>query len=351
MIQASATFYEPKIIRFPSLLERSGKLENPDEITLPVYYETVLLPDLKDDLSPRSLKEDRIALNHWVRHTNNPPLHFCGDPVNGNDLLNLLMSGMTAAGCRPPTVNKTWRELRSMFSAASEEGLCAHVPVLLKRRKGKRIRSRLIKESPKLQRQIVTEDELKRLWSACRFATYPRRQQFPTPRLWRVALVLFWTYGARTIDFLHNLRWEHVKFSDKLLQFTAQKTSKLQGLPLTEIAIAHLKSIKGHSERVFPGFNTPGCFLQKTQKWKRGFRATWNSEICPNASIDDPITLKHFRERVLTRYNAMHSGLGSWILGHYMPGVSAQNYDLPTDQIRELICSAPVPDCFQMVGI
>ncbi len=84
-------------------------------------------------------------------------------------------------------------------------------------------------------------------------------------------------------------------------------------------------------------------------KFPPGYYATWRHEICEQAALLAPIQLKHFRERVVTRYNAMHPGLGSWIAGHYVPGVSAQSYDLPTDQIREVLGSAPVPECFRSI--
>ena len=344
----TSTTTQVPILRFPTRAERDGLCETGSDLRLRDYYRSFLLPDL-DDVAPRSLGEDRWAIAKWERYTGNPPLSEI-DEETGNECLKSLIRGMEADAMSPATINKTWRELKGIFRAAFDDGFCSSVPVLLKRRKGKRIRSRLVKEPPKLQREIVTEEELLRLWRSTRYATYPAREQFPAPRYWRVALVLFWTYGARTIDFLQNLRWEHVRFKDRLLQFTAQKTSKLQGLPLTDAAIAHLKSIQGYSERVFPGFNSRGCFLKTPQAWKRGYYATWRAEICPPAQLEVPITLKHFRERVLTTYNAISPGLGSWILAHYMPGVSAQNYDLPTNQIRDLICGAPVPEFFSEVG-
>lgn len=336
------------ILKFPSLAERTGAVAPGTSVTLRMYYESVLLPDLRDEqfgLASRSLKEDRIAINHWERCTGNPDL-LSVEPEH----IELLRDRMLQAGAAAPTINKTWRELKSMFSAAVEDGFCHQVPLPRQRRQGRRMRSRLVKEHPKRQREIITEEELTRLWRACRHATYPRGRQFPAPLLWRVALVLFWTYGARTTDFLQRLKWEDVRFGDRLLLFTARKTTKLQGLPLTPIVEKHLRSIKGHAERVFPGFNSPGCYLRARRKWKRGYNATWRGEIQAAAGLLQQVTIKNFRERVVTRYNAIHAGLGSWIAGHYMPGVTAQNYDLPTDQIRDLICSAPVPACFAEIG-
>ena len=113
--------------------------------------------------------------------------------------------------------------------------------------------------------------------------------------------------------------------------------------------IQHLKSIKGPGEKVFPGFNTKGCWLHENQKWKRGYYTTWRNEIQRDAKLQG-IWIKHFRETMLTRNNGIEAGLGNWMAGHYMPGVSAQSYDLPTKRIREAVESTPVPECFYEIG-
>lgn len=335
------------ILRFPSRAEREGTPRADESLTLGEYYRQRLLPELSD-LSRRSLESDRHALTKWERYSGDPPLTAGADVLA--ESLRRFRQGLIEAGAAPASINKHWRELKAIFDAAVADGYCAATPLLQERRRGRVRRSRLVIEPRKRQRVLITEAELTRLWAACDHATYPAMEHSSAPQLWRVALVLFWTYGARTIDFLRHLRWEQVRFSDGLLLFTASKTSKLQGLPLTPIVTAHLRGIQGpESARVFPGFNSPGCHLRSPDRWKPGYYATWRHEICEQAALLAPIQLKHFRERVVTRYNAMHPGLGSWIAGHYVPGVSAQSYDLPTDQIREVLGSAPVPECFRSI--
>jgi len=201
-----------------------------------------------------------------------------------------------------------------------------------------------------MQRQLITEEELERLWLACRYATYPSGGQFPAPLLWRVSLVLFWTYGPRTLDVFSMRHSENIRLRDKLIKFTAQKTQKLQGLPITPIVDQHLRSIKGHAERLFPGFNYTGSHLVRERRWKPGYYTTWRKEICAAAGLVEPVLFKNFRQRVVTKYDAIQRDLGKWIAGHFIPGVSAQNYALPTDEIRHAICSAPVPECFYQIG-
>lgn len=347
LIMIAQAFETIPILRFPSRAERDGTLNPGDSLTLGEYYRQRLLPELID-LSRRSLESDRLAIRKWEKWTSDPPLSVGTEVLEEN--LCRFRAGLIESGAAPASINKHWREIKAIFDAAVADGYCRCTPLIHERRRGRVRRSRLVFEPRKRQRELITEAELTRLWSACSAATYPRGGQFSAPRLWRVALVLFWTYGARTGDFLRNLRWEHVRFGDQLLLFSAQKTSKLQGLPLTPTVMAHLRSIQGPSDsRVFPGFNSPGCHLRSPDRWKPGYYATWRGEICEQAALLVPIQLKHFRERVVTRYNAMHPGLGSWIAGHFVPGVSAQHYDLPTDQIREVIYSAPVPECFREI--
>ena len=295
-----------------------------EQITLRRYYTAVLLPEISAWQSPRSLSEDRIALNRWEEATLNQDLRH----ISRDDVQQFLDS-LQRRGCSPSTINKYWRELRSIFNDAVETGLLDRSPGLGRRRK-----SKLLKEPVKRQRPTITEAELGLLWVNCSYATYPQRVQFPAPKYWRVALVLFWTYGARTLDMLRELRWSDVRLSERMLQFQAMKTSKLQGLPLTPVVQRHLLSIRGFAERVFPGFNTAGCYLKKQHRWKRGYYTTWREEIGAAEDFTPPITLKHFREAMVTRYNGIEPGLGNWIAGHHVPGVSAEHYDLPTQRVR-----------------
>lgn len=313
--------------------------ELPEELTLRDFYLRYVLPEIQHE-APSSLKEDRTALNHWEALTQDPDIRAVT-----RYHLERLRDGMQAHGASPATINKTWRELKMIFEVAADLEIISRAPKI-----GLRMKSRLVKQPHKLQRETIDFEEITRLWKACRRATYPPKRQFHPAKLYRVALVLFYLYGPRTVDLLERMEWDNVRFRDKVIQFNALKTSKLQGLPLTDLAIEHLQSIMGRSRRLFPGFNTKGCWLKKPQRWKPGYYATWNGEILPEANVNPPITFKHFREAMVTRHNRTKPGLGSWIAGHWIPGVSAQSYDLPTDDIRQAIAETPVPDCFQSVG-
>jgi integrase len=337
-----------QILQFPSLRPQVIDPDIPftpaERITVRAWYERCVLPEIEEEQSRRSLASDRCAINRWEGTTGDPDIRDVAESkLAACKYLKLFRDGVRARGCSPASVNAYWREVKAIFADAREAGLIARVP-----RIGKRKKSKLLREPPKAQRPILVEGELAQLWRNCAAATYPRGGQFPAPLLWRVALVLFWTYGPRTID-VFRLRWEDVDWSERLLRFEAFKTSKLQGLPLTDTVIAHLKSIRGHSERMFPRFNTSGSVSRRGGKIKRGYRVTWRREI-GGATIAPAVTFKHFRESMVTRYNTLRPDLGAWIAAHYIPGVTAQHYDLPSAEIRAAIESAPVPTCFHEIG-
>ncbi len=299
------------------------------------YYEKYILPEIKEEQSPGSLIQDRVALNHWEALTENPTI----DQINRDHVI-AYRDGLIKRGLSPATINKCWRELRAMFNWAADENYIVKAPSISRRSK-----SKLVKQPPKIQRETLTIDEVSRLYLACRKATYPTGGEVPAPKLWRVAIVLWWFYGARTMDVIGKLTWDNIHWNDRLLVFVAQKTGKLQGLPLTDLVAAHLKSIKRKSNLVFPGFKTKGCYLKEKQLWKNGYYTTWRNEIQPDAGLTG-IKIKHFREAMITRNNGIEPGLGKWIAGHYMPGVTEQFYDFPTQRIRNAITRTPVPDCF-----
>ncbi len=334
----------PQIIRFQRQPDGQpdGQPDAAEPLTLRLYYERFILPELLEDgIKPASLKEDRIALNHWERSTGDPDIRDAT-----RDHTSRLRDSLRDRGLSPYTLKKTWCELRMMFGWALDEGVIERVPYVSRRRK-----SSLVDLPPKEQREPLADAEVARLFGECRCATYPRVRGLPAPLLWQAGVVLFYLYGIRTRD-LFTLRWEDVLFSERLIRFEAMKTSKLQGLPMTNVSEHWLRKLRGPSRcgQVFPGFKTRGHQYQSGPvkgRWKRGYYATWRSEICAAAGLDD-VWLKHFREAMVTRYNGLdrENGLGSWIAGHYVPGVSAQNYDLPSREIRALLESARYPHCF-----
>lgn len=340
-MSAEAAAAEPAadVLSFESHLGRyvSPPSRPEQALTLRQYY-AAHVRHLIDHHKRSSLAEDRVAIKNWELHTGNPDLRSIS-----REHLVKLRDGLLAAGRSKATVNKTWREVKAILEIASDEDVIAKVPKI-----GVGMKARLVAEPAKIQREIISDDELTRLWHACEHATYPQRGTFPTVAMWRSILFLLRLYGPRTLD-LFRLRWESIKPKSRLIQFEAMKTGKLQGLPMTDLAARHIEQFRGiDATFVFPGFRSHGSFLKGPGRWARGYYSTWRSEICPAAELEATIVFKHFRETMVSTLNGVEPNLGNWIAGHYVPGVSAQKYDLPTARIRAAIESVSVPDCFQM---
>lgn len=332
----------PPILKFPTLVTGAG--DDPlavGPITLRRFYEVAALPTLLRlvelrEMSARSLAEDRVAVRQWER---------CTEDVDIREIdsrqVELLQRGLVQQDLSAATVNKIWRELRGILALAVQQGYLREIPSLDWQRRSTRGRSRLVRQEPKRQREPITVEEFARYFEATKFATYPARGQFPAPELWKAALCVFWAYGPRTLDVFRRRHADVTGQHGGLFSFEAMKTSKLQGLPLLDYVRRAVLRVRGHAERIFPGFNSPGALVNG--KWKAGYYATWRSEICAGAGSQ--CLLKHFRERVVTYYNGLEPGLGAWIAGHSVPGVTAQYYDLPTERIRRAMEAAPVPEC------
>lgn len=313
----------PAILKFR---QPSADFSADEKLTLKLWLDRRFLPD-SPDLKPRSIKELWTAEKHWRQATGDPDIR----DLDREHVLQLRDHLLGTGNHAPATINKIWRTIKSSLQYAADENVIAAVPSI-----GRRMRSKLVKEPTKRQRPPVTMQELESLLDCCRHATYPQRVQFPAPKLWAAVVLLFYVYGPRTEDFLRWLTFsQNVSFTERLISFEAMKTSKLQGLPFIPVAEKVLRSIRGYSDRVFPGFKTVGCWLNKEQRWKRGYRTTWRSEICARAELSAPIQFKNFRESMITRLNGIEPNLGAWAAGHSIPGVTAQFYDLPTDRIRD----------------
>jgi integrase len=336
-------------------------------ITLRQYYESVLLAEAIEELRPATLKEIRTALRHWESLTSDRPLRL----VTGADLRSL-RDGMLGRGLAPATVAKTHGHLVPLFRAARADGLISEIPSVGRLRRS--ILPKCLRHQRSQQRQPVSAAELERLYAGCGYATYPARPD--AGLIWRGLLYCWWMYGARTRD-LFSLRWSDVDVAAKLIRFRAMKTSKLQGLPLTAFGLQVLGRLRDRGgELVFPGLRKPGCWNTPRDgtpaHWITGYYATWNREVCgtvgivPGTGPDEwvqsiasrpdsvpPIRIKTLRQTMVTQMNDLSTGgrqLGGWLAGHYQPGVTAQNYDMPDAAIREAVERRErelLPGCFR----
>lgn len=150
----------------------------------------------------------------------------------------------------------------------------------------------------------------------------------------------------RTHD-LVKMQRSAILWNAGLVRWVADKTNKLQGLPITEPVRWHLKQwleVAGPGDRLFEPLKRAGHLNAKTGDWSTGYYATWRSEIA--VDCNPPIQLKNFRQTMVTEMNTIEPGSGAWCAGHSPLDVTGKHYDQPTKRIREAFAARLVPPCF-----
>lgn len=350
-------------------------------LTLRGFYESFLI-DSRKRLKPATRALDREALVRWERYTGNPDfnsLNFADRESRQESLralrreLQSFVSGHESElkPVRGSTINKRLTALRTFFRRMADPidfGFLPAVPDLGRDYTGTNSVWK-IKSTYEPTRELITADELIRLFNACQFATWPKQSEtgIDPVRLWRVALLLLWSFGVRTEDHFFRLTWDLVSWSQKLLFFTAEKTTKLQGMPLTPLVEAALRSIKTCSPQIFAGISTSGTW-SKNFGWHPGYYTVWSREILHNAHFainrgPEELQLQsrqwqdtrpnlmfhHFRKTSVTQLNFYSANAGAWVAGHSIPGVTAKHYDRPDERIFKAVHDRErdrLPDCF-----
>lgn len=308
-----------------------------EDRTLRAVY-NAMLPEFPDSISPRTKSEHRTSLKHWEQATGNPPVESIT-----RETVKRLRDYLIGQGVSGETVNKVWRTLRAMLRYAHDElKWIEQIPAV-----SPFMRSRLVDVSASMPREVLSHDELARMWANCLQARYPVVQ----PCLaWRTFLVLAWVTGMRTGD-LVQLPWSAVLWNQKLIRFAADKTGKLQGLPLLPWVESHLRrwqAVAPPGERIFSGFAKRGHINRRTGRTFAGYYVTWNQQVTDG--IDPRPQIKTLRADMVTELNDVQDGVGGWAAGHSPVGVTEKNYDKPSRRVKQAFASRPVPPCFLWGG-
>lgn len=368
------------ILPFRQVVPPNNSPQQP--LRLRQFYEGSLL-DWRKRLKPSTRANDREALVRWERFTSNPDFHsydFSTKDSRRESLKALrleLQHFVTGHEAEPKpvrgsTINKRLAALRTFFRRLADPIDFAILPAVpdLGRDFTGTTRVWQIKSTYLPQRELITSEELVRLFDACEKADWPKETEtgINPVRLWRVALLMLWSFGIRTEDHFFGLTWDRVDFSQKLLLFEAEKTTKLQGMPLTELMINALRSIKSCSTRIFAGISTCGTWA-KSIGWHPGYYTTWSRDILPAARFiinRGPVELQeasrawpdsrpnvmfhHFRKTAVSQLNIYSDKAGAWVAGHSIPGVTAQHYDRPDERIIKAVHDRErdrLPSCFR----
>jgi len=345
--------------------------QNQEPLTLPQFYAQHLLPVRGRRISDRTRAADTEALTAWAKHTSNLDLRSMdwSNQVAARRSLKLLRAelqafvrGMEAAGIVATTINKRLRHIRTMLRKAADpidHALLMHVPDLGTDFTGTGSGWKM-PETRQMPRDVISTVEMESLFHATTAAD--------DPHLWKCIILLLWTFGARTEDTYFRLTWDLVDFDKRVMRFTAGKTSKLQGVPLTDTCLAALRSLASRpGDRVF-SISHKGTWTQ-SKGWVPGYYTTWSRDILPAGrfavqrgpashkqacnsvpGVRPNLMFHHFRKTMLTQLNCYSDKAGNWVAAHYMPGVSDQFYDTPTERVTRAVEAREaerLPECFK----
>lgn len=315
---------------------------------LPLPRSTLRLCDVweqhvrHDQVAPakKTVKEYETALNHWRKLTGNVPVSEITRDLLRDVQRQLLAGKHSKKGHRSAaTVNKILRTLRPLIVRCWPRdshnpdglGLCEYFrfPPALKYQK-------------RIPR-VLSDDEIQALFSAADAAVWRSAEQgVPIASLLRAAMVCHFNCGPRTFDLL-GWSWESIDWSFSrsgclgTVEFTAQKTGKLQRLPLNATTAAALRKIQPPAAT---GPIWPRCQRSNATQVRR----VWQ-QVTLAAGVD--ARMEDFRKTCNTRHEANRRGMGPWVLGHGTSGVNATNYYDPTDDVLQAMASLPQPQCFR----
>lgn len=368
-------------------------------LTLVDFYHDHIADMRRENLAARTIDSDLAAVSAWKQYSDNIDLMSLrwDNKSQKVESLRILRSQLqlfcrnqiNRGGISKVSINTQLRHLRLIFRIMAdpiEHGLIDAVPDLGRAFTGTKSNWQL-KADRLPPRDTISSEEMTRLFHAT--------EATDDPHLWKVILLILWSYGARTEDTFFRLDWSLVNLTKNVMQFTANKTSKLQGVPLTPLIVRALQSLPSYqarssvaevtqqkgqrarqvgkslsSELKNPIFGLiPKGNWSRREKWKKGYYTTWSRDILPAgrfevkkgpeehkvaslAPVDvlPNVMFKHFRKTMVTELNCHSAQAGNWVAAHYMSGVSEVYYDMPTERITTAVFEREaqrLPECFK----
>lgn len=335
------------------------------DVRLKEAFDQFLRPQLeRRKRSPSHIRAFYTILEHWQRLTPDPPVRLIDDALlqQFSDALLVWYQSHEMRGTE--AVSKALRYLRSIFRACAERGPGNPRGVAT----GKHVLTYVpIAEPPErsMQRKrIATLAELGAAYEACQVAKWPkpRRRSLwaaPAPLLWRVLLVLDYTYGPRTENLL-GLEWANIVLDTACpapdasrlhwphgwLTYVPGKTKRHKPdplyLPLTECARMHLEELRLRN-RTGPIFAFP-----------RNKHALHNTRqrIWTEADIADPYTFQEIRKTCSTAWNDLYPLLGEHVTGHAPRSVNQIHYDTAIRRLMTYANKVPMaPEFLRGIGL
>lgn len=292
--------------------------------TLAGYYKEIMRPRLVGQRAAKTLEHYVTALNQWETYAPKLDLpEWSGMPVK-------LITGRyveaffeaASEQLENSTIELAWKKVRAILNDAKRLKVIDKIP------------------KPKLlsveDGAIVTysDDEIVRAYAALK--DHLELQ---------VAFVLAVNAGLRPIDLFRLHRDALDLGNDPSITFTAQKTGKLQRVPLAAVTVAQLRRLPRDTQYLFPSLGNP-----KAQAPESSAAATKRNELFKSLIASVGLTherpWKVCRATCNTRLEACQKGVGEFVLGHCAKGVNAKHYNDRTQVVTDTINRVPQPACF-----
>jgi integrase len=249
------------------------------------------------------------------------------------------------------SINKGLRHLKAALRVAHDWGYLSTVPKI-----------RMEREPQKLP-SFVTPEHFTAIYKACDAARWPEDQPYPPGTWWKALLVFIaatgWRIGATLAMYRIDLDLTHTLV---ISRHSGNKGKRDQRVPLHPLAIEHLQTLIGESERMFPwnhhrrnldiewhriqkaaGINlicreehehTPACNYYGFHDLRRMF-ATMNANQLTAEQLQN--IMQHKDYQTTQRYIAMGPQLQGVTTKLYIPPLSEQETTSRKDETQNAI--------------
>lgn len=301
-------------------------------------------------LSEATLKKDRAALNRWEKHTR--PADWPHDrgwpgPPLGSVTKELLEKTWQRArsDLSPGTIKVWWYSLRTILNEAVKRRAIEICP------------------TPRLPTDSGTGAGDHAIWSLEDIdLSYSALRVFPDLQ---VAFVLGCTNGLRASD-LFCLRWSDLDETGDvpMLSFRAQKTGKLQRLPVHPVTMKQLDRLPRVDAFMFPGRSSPDSRDPERSRAARNRNETVKQLIvnagfkppqCPKCQAADRPASRWCRKcweifkpwqrcrRTCNEHlERTKPGVGEFVLGHSL-SLNSRSYRDPSEDILRVMTGTAAP--------
>jgi len=278
----------------------------------------------------------------------------------------LSANGHSAAG-----QNEACRTVRQVLLCAVRHEILAHAPAI------ESVDHRGV--APKV---FQSDEQINDLWEACDAAEWPRfdanhkRLPYSPATAWRVAILLYRTYGFRTQELIrHEANFRALQWSSLFrpgltpnpvgrcecehgwISYVPQKQERKKPDPLV---VPITKHVRAALSRVVP---VEMDREQPILNWimsSVGFYRQWHglNELAGIKPRDGSgvrrYLPKHFRKAATTGINLHRSGMAEHVVGHGadrsgQSSISSKHYDNAEAAVLECMMTLPVPSCFETI--